>query len=119
MIIAIKFDMTEEEKEILRKQIIEKAKELDPKSITRENLRKHPEMLATEDHVYRLFGGVSKLKEALKLGHHYKSDKEIIEAVKKVSLKLNTENITRDSYLKNKDAQDPAANSQYNFIEKN
>ena len=111
--------MTQEEREHLKIVILEKAKKINPELITKKNIRENPDLIASEDHIYRLFGGISKLKNILNLKGHYKTDRDIILAVRSVSEKLKLSDISREIYLKHKSVKDPSANAQYRFIKEN
>ena len=114
------FDTPEKIKEEYRKMILEKARNLDFANIIKENINKKPDLLgASYDQIFRLFGSLGNLKKQLNLSAFYKTDKDIIEAVKYVASLLNKTSLTRKAYLKNKRKTDPAATAQYSFMKKN
>jgi hypothetical protein len=114
-------ETTEQEKEQYRQIIKEKAIKLGLdklNKLTRGDIRKNPELLGTADHITRLFGSWSKFKESFNLEGYYKTDEDIIEAVKRVSCKTNLTQFSREFYLSNREPGDPSAAAQYNFMRK-
>lgn len=108
------------DKEKYKKEILKNAKKIDPKLLTRENIRKNKDLLHTsEDHIVRLFGSFANFKKELGLKTFFKTDEDIILAVQLVCVKLGNPRISREEYLKNKEEEDPSATAQYNFIAKN
>jgi len=72
--IKLSINTPKEEIESYKKEIIEKAKNLDPSLITKKNLQADPNILTTIDHISRLFGSLSNLKRKIGIKAFYREN---------------------------------------------